>query len=238
MLVFNWRGAKHKRTQWQESEPEYDIKRNVTLSYCVRQIQTLLYYSYKILCINASQAAHLKVLHEEKYRQISQGMNNQTINVLRKKNLTLPQKLLSFSGGCRAISSHQSYLRAEKSGWTIYYGIRQLFSCMLIVNITREGQNAQWKQQLTLTGISFFSSLKSTHQAVHKVWMLKTQMKVREETLTMHSDAGNCVIICTQLGLHLRELVTICHGHNKLPPAMTCPWDAHTGPDDRPCFLR
>lgn len=52
-----------------KSDREYDIKRNVTLSHCVRQIQTLLQYTAKIFHISGSQASHLEILFEEKKKK-------------------------------------------------------------------------------------------------------------------------------------------------------------------------
>lgn len=52
-----------------KSDREYDIKRNVTLSHCVRQIQTVLQYTAKIFHISGSQASHLKILFKKKKKE-------------------------------------------------------------------------------------------------------------------------------------------------------------------------
>lgn len=52
-----------------KSDRECDIKRNVTLSHCVRQIQTVLQYTAKIFHISGSQASHLKILFKEKRKK-------------------------------------------------------------------------------------------------------------------------------------------------------------------------
>lgn len=92
-----------------ESKREY-IRRNVTLSYCLRQTQTLLHYTPKILRINGSQTTHFKFLYKEKYSQIFQKLTTKLSGAFLKDAVyTVPQMLVSVSGGCRAISSHRPY---------------------------------------------------------------------------------------------------------------------------------
>lgn len=63
------RKRENECTRMRKSDREYDIKRNVTLSHCVRQIQTVLQYTAKIFHISGSQASHLKILLREKKKK-------------------------------------------------------------------------------------------------------------------------------------------------------------------------
>lgn len=69
-LIAKMKDGEKENTGMRKCDREQDIKRNVTLSYCLRQSQTLLQYTSKILHINGSQASHFKFLYKEKYSQI------------------------------------------------------------------------------------------------------------------------------------------------------------------------
>lgn len=73
-------------TRMRKSDREYDIKRNVTLSHCVRQIQTVLQYTAKIFHISGSQASHLEILLRE----------NRKGNTVTSSRIEPSERLCSF----------------------------------------------------------------------------------------------------------------------------------------------
>lgn len=82
---------------------------------------------------------------------------------------------------------------------TLCYDISHLPSCQWLLIL----YNSTVNSKTSLTCICFFSPLTFTHQAVHKVWVLKIQAKVREALWTLLNYQH------TWLGLHLWALSVI-----------------------------